>query len=139
VLDHVEWDDDGPWIPDSVDTAGGPAQRSQFPQGLHSGVSGLVHVLSEIRLTREWSDEEVRLVDGVVWRLRTEAPTATDVTYFDGLSSAVGAFVAASGNSARSSAPCGEPDGIRADLAAVDTALERMLELLTTDGWPTEP
>src|SRR5690242_1873167 len=97
VLDHVEWDDDGPWIPDSVDPAGGPAQRPRYAQGLHSGVSGLVHALSEIGLTRAWTGEEFRLVDGVVTRLNIEAPAATDVSYFDGLSSTVGTLVAATG------------------------------------------
>ena len=138
VLDHVEWDDDGPWIPDSVDLAGGPALRPHFAQGLHSGVSGLVHVLSEIRLARAWTDAETRLVDGVVARLSAEAPAATDVTYFDGLSSSVGALVAADGNGARSAGPTGDPDGTGPDLGGVDTALGRMLELLTPDGWPTE-
>jgi hypothetical protein len=141
VLDQVEWDDDGPWIPESVDLRGGPAQRQEFPQGLHSGVSGLVHVLTEIGLVRPWTDEEVRLVDGVVSRLRAEAPVATDVSYFDGLSSTVGTLVAAHGPSSR---PVASPahrerwDARGGTPAGVNTAVQRMLELLTPDGWATE-
>lgn len=138
VLDQVEWDDLGPWIAETVDLSGGPAQPSQFPQGLHSGVSGLVHALSEIGLTRELTDEERRLVDGAVERLRTEAPVATDVTYFDGLSSTVGTLVAADAISVGSEPRTGGPDAGDAAVAGMDTALLRMLELLTPDGWPTE-
>ncbi|HET7802299.1 MAG TPA: hypothetical protein VFL38_17890 [Humibacillus xanthopallidus] len=138
VLDQVEWDDRGPWIPDSVDLDGGPAQPSQFPQGLHSGVSGLVHALREIGLTRELTDEESRLVHGAVHRLRAESPVATDVTYFDGLSSTVGTLVAADGLIARPASPRERPDGGVAAPTGVDTALLRMLELLTLDGWPTK-
>jgi hypothetical protein len=138
VLDHVEWDDDGPWIPDSVDPAGGPALRPQFAQGLHSGVSGLVHVLAEIGLARAWSDEETQLVDGVVSRLSAEAPAETDASYFDGLASSVGALIAAEAGRARPSGPSGDLSVPVPDLAVVDTAVDRLLELLTPDGWPTE-
>ncbi|MGW5241987.1 hypothetical protein ACWEOW_23910 [Monashia sp. NPDC004114] len=138
VLDHVEWDDEGPWIPDSVDLAGEPAQRPKYAQGLHSGVSGLVHALTEIGLTCPRTDEEVRLVDGVVSRLNAEAPVATDVSYFDGLSSTVGALVAASGNRVGSTSTAGDADVAGPDLDSVEVAIERLLELLTPDGWPTE-
>lgn len=138
VLDHVEWDDEGPWIPESVDLAGGPALRQHFPQGLHSGVSGLVHGLAEIRLARAWTDEEVRLVEGVVSRLAAETPAATDASYFDGLSSTVGALVAAGGRSATSAWHSGDLGGHVPHVALIDTSLARLLELLTPDGWPTE-
>lgn len=138
VLEHVEWDDDGPWIPDAVDLAGGPAVRPPYAQGLHSGVSGLVHALTEIGLARAWTDEERRLVEGVVARLSAEAPDATDASYFDGLSSTIGALVAADEGNARSAVHAGEPAGPGTDRAGVDAALGRLLALLTPDGWPTE-
>ena len=137
VLDHVEWDDDGPWVPDSVDPAGGPALRPQFAQGLHSGVSGLVHALTEFGLARAWTDEEVQLVDGVVTRLSAEAHHATDPSYFDGLSSTVGALVAVRGGRVGAPGPTGDPDGAAGNSGGLDTALGRLLELLTPDGWPT--
>ena len=125
VLDHVEWDDDGPWVPESVDLTGAPPQRPREAQGVHSGVSGLVLALCELRLARAWTEEEVRLVEGIVARLRSETPTATDVSYFDGLASTVGTLIAAG------------RAGVSYD-ADVDVALRRTLHLLTADGWPQD-
>lgn len=62
------------------------------------------------------------------------APTATDASYFDGLSSTVGTLVAADAGGVSA----GHREACVSHLAAVDTALQRLLELGTPDGWPTK-
>lgn len=91
VLDQVRWDDDGPWIPESVPHEGGPpADRD----GMHSGIGGLAHVLAEVRVARPWTDEEARLADGIAERIRGGLPTSTVYSYFDGLVSDLGVLSA---------------------------------------------
>ena len=119
VLDQGRWED-GPWFPGIVDPAADPAEVPEVPEdrdSLHSGVRGLAHVLAEIRLARPWTAEEQRLADGIVERLRAEAATRTDSTYFDGLVSDIGALSAL-------------------DAPGTDAAVARLSELATPDGWP---
>ncbi len=115
VLDQVRWDD-GPWIPWSVG-ASGPGDPPWDRDGTHSGVGGLAHVLAEVRLSRPWTDEEQRLADGIVDRLRRVVPTQVDCTFFDGLVSTIGVLVAL-------------------DAAGSDTAVARLVELAEPEGWP---
>ncbi len=58
VLDQVRWDEEGPWIPESVPYDGAPPEDRD---GMHSGIGGLAHVLAEVREARPWTDEETRL------------------------------------------------------------------------------
>lgn len=117
VLDQVRWDDTGPWIPVSVTDP--PATEPAWDRdGFHSGIAGLVPVLSEIRATRPWTADEQALAAGIADRLRTVVPTQADCTFFDGLVSTVGAFLALDA----------------ADGAAA--AIGRLAELAEDDGWP---
>jgi hypothetical protein len=116
VLDQVQWDDTGPWVPVSATAppAAGPAWDRD---GMHSGVGGLALVLAEIRLDRPWTSEEQRLADGIAARVRSGVPDQVDCTYFDGLVSGLGALVA-----------LGAP--------GADAVVARLTELASPDGWP---
>lgn len=119
VLAQVRWSD-GPWIPTSVAVDGAVEEPESLPgpyrDGLHEGVAGLAHVLAEIRLARPWTSEEGDLAAAVVERLRRVTPDVTDVSFFDGLSSTVGALVAL-------------------DAPGADAAVHRMTDTATVDGW----
>ena len=117
VLDQVRWDDDGPWIPESVPPDGRlddapPEERD----GMHSGIGGLAHVLAEVRESRPWTEEEARLADGIAARVRGGLATTTAYSYFDGLVSDLGVLGA-----------------LRVDGAT--EAVARLAELATDDGW----
>jgi hypothetical protein len=75
-----------------------------------------VHGLAEVAATRPWTDEESALAGAIGERLRAVTPTATDVTYFDGLVSHLQCLVL-----------LGEP--------GADACVDRLLEL-APDGWP---
>ena len=113
VLDEVRWDDEGPWIPESVPHVGGPPEDRD---GMHSGIGGLAHVLAEVREARPWTDEEQRLADGIADRIRGRLATTTAYSYFDGLVSDLGVLSA-----------------LEADGAA--EAIARLAELAEDDGW----
>jgi hypothetical protein len=119
VLAQVRWSD-GPWIPKSVAVDGAVDEpglpRGPYRDGLHEGIAGLAHVLAEIRLTRPWTREEADLAAAIVERLRRVTPEMTDVSFFDGLSSTVGALVAL-------------------DAPGADAAVRRMTDSSTVDGW----
>lgn len=113
VLDQVEWDDSGPWIPESVPHGGEPPEERD---GMHSGVGGLAHVLAEIREARPWTSEEQRLADGITARIRGGLRTTTTYSYFDGLVSDLGVLSALGADGA-------------------EEAVARLAELATEDGW----
>ncbi|MGZ8736656.1 MAG: lanthionine synthetase LanC family protein [Nocardioides sp.] len=115
VLDQVRWDD-GPWIPESA-TVPETAEPTWDRDGLHSGVGGLAHVLSEIRLARPWTSEEIRVADGIAQRVTEGIPTATDCTYFDGLVSSIGVLAAL-------------------EAPGTEAAVARLVALASPDGWP---
>jgi len=112
VLDQVRWDD-GPWIPETVPHDGGPPEERD---GMHSGIGGLAHVLAEVREARAWTDEEQRLADGIVDRVRGRLATTTAYSYFDGLVSDLGVLSAL------------QVDGS-------GDAIARLAALATDDGW----
>jgi hypothetical protein len=126
VLDQVRWDD-GPWIPESVPapTAEAPADRD----GMHSGIGGLAHVLAEIRLTRPWTDEEVRLAEAIGVRVRAGIAASTDCTFFDGLVGDIGVLTALADDGDEVGGGGGTADGVAA-------AVARLAELAEPDGWP---
>ena len=118
VLDQVRWDDEGPWIPESQ-VLGGGAHDGGPPEdrdGMHSGIGGLAHVLAEVRLARQWTDEEAALADGMAERIRAGLATTTAYSYFDGLVSDLGVLAAL------------ETDG-------AEQAIARLAGLATDDGW----
>ncbi|HEY4568222.1 MAG TPA: lanthionine synthetase LanC family protein [Kribbella sp.] len=112
VLEQVQWDHDGPWIPEY----GGGGKPDEYINGLHSGIGGLAHVLAEIRLSRAWTADEQHLATAVANRVRTAIPADTSITYFDGLVSSIGVLTAL------------EQPGSGA-------AVDRALEIATADGW----
>ncbi len=118
VLDQVQWEDDGPWIPEAV-TAEPPTEIPAHRDGMHSGIGGLAHVLAEIRLTRPWTDEEQRLASATADRVRGAIAAETNYNYFDGLVSSIGVLTAL------------EADGTA-------EAVDRLLALATPDGWPQQ-
>ncbi|GAA3625257.1 hypothetical protein GCM10022267_09320 [Lentzea roselyniae] len=111
VLDQVRYDD-AVWIPPSAGDELDPEDRD----GMYAGVGGLAHVLAEIRLSREWTDEEQRLAAVVAEQVRAGIAATTDYTFFGGLVSAIGVLTA-----------LGEPGS--------GAAVTRLLELSTPDGW----
>ncbi|CUR60480.1 conserved hypothetical protein [metagenome] len=113
VLAQVRWGDEGPWIPESVPHEAGPPEDRD---GMHSGIGGLAHVLAEVRQAREWTEEESRLADAIVTRIRSRLPDETGYSYFDGLVSHLGVLSALQ-------AP-GSQD-----------AIARLTDLATDDGW----
>lgn len=122
VLDQVRWDEDGPWIPETVPLDGPPPDTApELRHGLHSGTGGLAHVLAEVRLARPWTDEEERLAAGIATQLRAAVPTTDEASYFDGLVSSLGALVAL-GEQGPGSGP--------------DLVVDRLLATMTPDGWP---
>jgi hypothetical protein len=117
VLGHVR-DDDGPWLPVSVEagweSVGPPADRDS----LYAGVAGLAPVLAEIAEARPWTDAEHRLRDGVVDRLCAMVGSRSEPSLYDGLAGDATALRMLSPN-------------------AASLALRRLEELSLPDGWVT--
>ena len=114
VLDQVRRDDEGPWIPEDTSQT----EPGQFRFGMHSGVDGLAHVLTEIRLTRDLTTAEAALSEEITDLLVRRIPVETEFDYFGGLASTIGVLVAL-------------------DAPGADLAVARLVELATPDGWPT--
>ena len=110
---------DGPRIPARVDVDAGTSQPTDenYRDGMHEGIGGLAHVLAEVRRSREWTAEEADLAADVAERLRSRIPDTSDVSFFDGLSSTVGALIAL-------------------DAPGTAEAIHRLLATAETDGWP---
>src|SRR5688572_5867960 len=117
VLGHVR-DDDGPWLPVSVEagweSVGPPSDRDS----LYAGVAGLAPVLAEIAEARPWTDAEHRLRDGAVDRLCAMVGTRSEPSLYDGL--------AGDATALRMLSPTAAPH-----------ALRRLEELSVPDGWVT--
>jgi hypothetical protein len=114
VQSQVRDGDEGLWLPEGP----GQDEPGEYAYGLHSGIGGLAHVLSEIRLTRDLTDDEQLLAEGIAETLARRVPAQTEYDYFDGLVSTLGVLTA-----------------LRA--AGADLAVTRLRELATPDGWPT--
>ncbi len=110
---------DGPRIPARVDVDAGTTEPTEeaYRDGLHEGIGGLAHVLAEIRLSRPWTEAETDLAAAVAERLRARIPEVADASFFDGLSSIVGALIAL-------------------DAPGADDAVDRLLSTAESDGWP---
>lgn len=113
VLAQVRGEGDELWLPEN------PAQSApgDYPYGMHSGVGGLAHVISEIRLSRDLTPEEQALGEAIAATVRRRIPGTTDYDYFDGLVSTIGVLTAL-------------------DAPGADLAVARLLDLATPDGWP---
>ncbi|GAB3935238.1 hypothetical protein GCM10029976_045280 [Kribbella albertanoniae] len=112
VLGQVQWDDDGPWIPEYP----GAEKPTEFLHGMHSGVGGLAYTLAEIKLTRPWTAAERELADGIAERVRASIPTESSISFFDGLVGSIGVLTA-----------LGQP--------GAEAAVDRALEIATPAGW----
>ena len=119
VLDQVVRDDDGPSVPETVADDGTAPANLGLPTAMYSGVGGLAHVLTEIRLSRAWTPEEDELAAGIAERVRRGVPAASNADYFDGLVSDIGVLTA-----------------LRTDGA--DAAVARLWEIAEQDGWPQD-
>jgi hypothetical protein len=118
VLGQVEWSE-GPRIPASVDVDTGTATPTDdaYRDGLHEGIGGLAHVLAEVRRSRAWTDEEDALARSIAVRLVSRIDETSDASFFDGLSSILGALVAL-------------------EAPGADAAVRRLADTATADGWP---
>ncbi len=123
VLDQVQWDDRGPWLPESTPLdCSTSASGSNVPAppdvrtGLHSGTGGLGLVLAEVRLARAWTSEERELAAAIADQLRAATLAAVEVSFFDGLVGDLTVLLAL------------EEPGAEAVVA-------RLLELASPDGW----
>jgi len=116
-MNHVR-DDDGPWLPGSVEagweSVGPPADRDS----LYAGIAGLAPVLVEVAEARPWTDAEHQLRDGVVDRLSAMVATRPEPSLYDGL--------AGDATALRMLSPTAAP-----------LALQRLEELGVPDGWVT--
>ena len=112
VLAQVRSDDDGLWLPLSVDQAA----LGDYAFGMHSGIGGLAHVLAEIRLTRDLTVAEQRVAAGIAETLVRRIPAETEHDYFEGLASTLGVLLAL-------------------EAAGADAAVARLRELADADGW----
>ena len=112
VLSQVRGQGGDLWLPEN------PAQSApgDYPYGMHSGVGGLAHVISEIRLARDLTSEELALGEGIAATLVRLVPDTAEYDFFDGLVSTIGALTA-----------LGAPGS--------ELAVARLLDLATPDGW----
>jgi Lanthionine synthetase C-like protein len=112
VLTQVRYDDQALWLPERHDQT----EPDEFSYGLHSGIGGLAHVMSEIGLTRPLTSAERSLAGGIADTLLRRIPEETEFDFFNGLSSTIGALVAL-------------------DAPGADLAVARLRALMTPDGW----
>ena len=113
VLDQVRDGDDGLWLPEHP----GQTEPGELAYSMHSGIGGLAHVLSEIRLTRPLTAHEQELSAGIADTVVRRIPDEIEYDYFVGLVSTIGILTAL-------------------DAPGADLAVARLLELATPDGWP---
>ena len=119
MLDQVRTDEVGPWIPEQVTGSAADETLPPYRDSMHSGIAGLAHVLAEIRLDRDWTDEESALAEAIGTRLRTRGAAELGYNFFGGLVSDIGAFVALGQQGAAA-------------------AVERLAALAEPDGWPQD-
>lgn len=117
VLGHVR-DDEGPWLPESVEAGWEPVGPPADRDSLYAGIAGLAPVLVEIAEARPWSDAEHRLRAGIVERLSVMVATRSEPSLYDGLAGYATAL--------RMLSPTAAPP-----------ALRRLDELRVPDGWVT--
>ena len=115
TLDQVR-DDDGPWLPESVDEEGPQAAAAWDRDSLYVGISGTALALAEVVQHRPFTEREQRLADDVVVRLRRQSRATDAASLYDGLAGFVTAL--------RHLAPGTERD-----------ALRRVGELRKPTGW----
>ncbi len=115
TLDQVR-DDDGPWLPESVDEGEPQAAAAWDRDGLYVGISGTALALAEVVHHRPLTELEQRLADDVVGRLGRQSRATDEPSLYDGLAGIVTAL--------RHLAPGAERD-----------ALRRIGELRKPTGW----
>jgi hypothetical protein len=115
TLDQVR-DDDGPWLPESVDEGEPQSAAAWDRDGLYVGISGTALALAEVVQHRPLTELEQRLADDVVGRLGRQSRATDEPSLYDGLAGIVTAL--------RHLAPGAERD-----------ALRRIGELRKPTGW----
>ena len=93
VLDQVDHDHDGPWLPASVSRTGvmsavDPVERD----GVYSGLGGLALALREVQFTRQWTEREEALARDIVERLAHRAAARDEPSLYVGLAGDVTAL-----------------------------------------------
>jgi hypothetical protein len=116
VLTQVRENDAGLWLPAHP----GGTEPGEDPYGMHSGIGGLAHVLTEVRLTRDLTAAEERLAERIADTLVRRIPSETEFDYFMGLVSTIGVLTAL---------------GASLEVDGADRAVTRLRELATPDGW----
>src|SRR6184192_2477477 len=76
TLDQVR-DDDGPWLPESVDAEEPQAAAAWDRDSLYVGISGTALALAEVVQHRPLTEREQRLADDMVVRIRRVRRRAT--------------------------------------------------------------
>ena len=86
--------DDGPWIPVTTPADGSPAEPPLPAERdcLYNGIGGVALALAEVRLSRDWSDEERAVAEAVRRRLVARARDQVDPTLYFGLAGDVTAL-----------------------------------------------
>ena len=109
-------DDDGPWLPESVDEAAPQTTASWDRDSLYLGISGTALALAELPHHRPLTQREQRFADDVVARLGRQSGPSDEASLYGGL--------AGIATGLRHLAPGAEQD-----------ALGRIGELRTPAGW----
>jgi hypothetical protein len=92
-------------------------EPDDYSYGMHSGVGGLVHAMSEIRLTRPLTSGEESVAAGIADTVVARIAESTECDFFDGLTSTIGVLTAL-------------------EAPGVELAVARLRELATPNGWP---
>ena len=109
---------DGVWVPLTVPVPDDAAPvRRPDRDCLYDGIAGLAPVLAEIRLSREWTDEEHLLAGDIVARL-AHADTRGDASLYAGLAGCLTAVALL-------------------DRSATGGLVNRLAETATPAGWPS--
>jgi hypothetical protein len=117
VLDQVRWDDDGPWLPESVPmTSGQLTPDSEVRDSFYDGIGGLAPALLEIRASRPWTARESELAQAIVDRLTAACQVTAESCFYLGVAGHLTALTLL-------------------DRSSIQPALDRLDALRAADGW----
>ncbi|HVD89619.1 MAG TPA: lanthionine synthetase LanC family protein, partial [Jatrophihabitantaceae bacterium] len=84
TLDQVR-DDDGPWLPESVDEGTPQTAATWERDDLYLGIAGTALTLAEVAQHRPFTERGQRLADDVVARLGRQSHTSDHPSLYGGL------------------------------------------------------
>ena len=117
VLDQVRWDDDGPWLPESVPMTGGQlTPDGEVRDSFYDGIGGLAPALLEIRASRPWTARESELAQAIVDRLTVACQVTAESCLYLGVAGHLTALTLL-------------------DRRSIQPALDRLDALRVADGW----